>query len=172
MSKPSAERRVEENEAIASMRVVQSSPRKLNLVAQMIRGLKAQPALAALTFAKRRAANDVKKVLQAAIANAENNHQLDIDQLTVAEAFVGRGFKLKRFHARARGRGARVEKTWSNLTIIVRAGEKVAKKKAKKPTMKKDGEASVVEAKAKTKAPAKKKAAAPKKAAPKKKENA
>lgn len=173
MSKQRAERRVEENEATASMRVVQSSPRKLNLVAQMIRGLKAQPALAALTFAKRRAANDVKKVLQAAIANAENNHQLDIDQLLVAEAYVGRGFKLKRFHARARGRGARVEKTWSNLTIIVRAGDKVAKKKAKKAMGGAASSAMDKEMKpAKTKAPAKKKAAAPKKAAAKKKENA
>ena len=80
----------------------------------------AEPAIAALTFSKRRAANDVKKVLQAAIANAENNHSLDVDRLVVAEAFVGRSFKLKRFHARARGRGAAVVKTWSNLTVVVR----------------------------------------------------
>ncbi|HEX2582033.1 MAG TPA: 50S ribosomal protein L22 [Dongiaceae bacterium] len=131
MSKAKAQRRVSENEAMARMRVVQTSPRKLNLVTGMIRGLKAQPALAALTFSKRRAANDVKKVLQAAIANAENNHRLDIDQLMVAHAYVGRGFKLKRFHARARGRGARVEKTWSNLTVIVRTAE-AEEKKAKR----------------------------------------
>jgi large subunit ribosomal protein L22 len=86
----------------------------------MIRGMGAQPALAALTFSRKRAAGDVKKVLQAAIANAENNHQLDVDRLVVAEAFVGGSFKLKRFHARAKGRGVRVEKKWSNLTVIVR----------------------------------------------------
>ena len=100
--------------------VVQTTPRKLNLVAQMIRGLDAQPALAALTFSKKRAAQDVKKVLQAAIANAENNHSLDVDRLFVAEAYVGNSFRLKRFHARARGRGVKVVKLWSNLTVVVR----------------------------------------------------
>ena len=120
MSKAKTPRALKGNEASASASVIQASPRKVNLVAQMIRGLGAQPAIAALSFSKRRAANDVKKVLQAAIANAENNHSLDVDRLVVAEAFVGRSFKLKRFHARARGRGARVTKTWSNITVVVR----------------------------------------------------
>ncbi len=120
MSKPKAARRLADNEAKAAAAVVQTTPRKLNLVAEMIRGLDAAPALAALTFSRKRAAGDVKKVLQAAIANAENNHALDVDRLYVAEAYVGHALKLKRFHARARGRGARVVKEWSNLTVIVR----------------------------------------------------
>ena len=120
MSKQKTERKLKDNEAQAFASVVQTTPRKLNLVAEMIRGMGAQPALAALTFSKKRAAGDVKKVLQAAIANAENNHSLDVDRLVVAEAFVGRSLKLKRFHARARGRGARVTKTWSNITVVVR----------------------------------------------------
>lgn len=120
MSKAKTPRALGSNEASASASVIQASPRKVNLVAQMIRGLGAQPALSALTFSKRRAANDVKKVLQAAIANAENNHSLDVDRLVVAEAYVGRSLTLKRFHARARGRGARVTKTWSNITVVVR----------------------------------------------------
>ncbi len=123
MSKAKTPRALKSNEATAIASVIQASPRKVNLVAGMIRGLGAQPALAALGFSKRRSANDVKKVLQAAIANAENNHQLDVDRLYVAEAHVGRGLKLKRFHARARGRGARVVKTWSNLTVVVRERE-------------------------------------------------
>jgi large subunit ribosomal protein L22 len=102
------------------------SPRKLNLVAQAIRGLDAQPALAELTFNKRRIARDVKKVLQSAIANAENNHQLDVDRLYVAEAYVGRAFVMKRFHARARGRAGKVVKPWSNLTVVVREREETA----------------------------------------------
>ena len=126
MSKQSAPRRLDETEAKAYLHVVRTSPRKVNLVAQMIRGLGAQPAVAALTFSKRRVANEVRKVLQAAIANAENNHSLDIDRLYVAEAHVGRSMKLKRFHARARGRGVRVVKTWSNLTVIVREREENA----------------------------------------------
>ena len=120
MSKAKTPRALKSTEASASASVIQASPRKVNLVAQMIRGLGAQPALSALTFSKRRAANDVKKVLQAAIANAENNHSLDVDRLVVAEAYVGPSLKLKRFHARARGRGARVTKTWSNITVVVR----------------------------------------------------
>ena len=123
MSKAKTPRALKNTEASASASVIQASPRKVNLVAQMIRGLGAQPALSALTFSKRRAANDVKKVLQAAIANAENNHQLDVDRLYVAEASVGRGFVMKRFHARARGRGARILKPWSNLTVVVRERE-------------------------------------------------
>nr|WP_298681949.1 50S ribosomal protein L22 [uncultured Dongia sp.] len=120
MSKQKKARTLKETEAKAVASVVQTTPRKLNLVAQMIRGLDAQPALAALTFSKKRAAQDVRKVLQAAVANAENNHSLDVDRLFVAEAYVGNSFRLKRFHARARGRGVKVVKLWSNLTIVVR----------------------------------------------------
>jgi large subunit ribosomal protein L22 len=101
-------------------KMIRSSARKLNLVAELIRGKGAQAAVADLTFSKRRVAEEVKKVLQSAIANAENNHQLDVDRLFVAEATVGRALVMKRFHARARGRGARVEKPFSNLTVIVR----------------------------------------------------
>jgi large subunit ribosomal protein L22 len=120
MSKPSAERRLEDNEASAFLRALRISPRKLNLVAQMIRGKDAAAAVAALTFSRRRIAQDVRKVLQAAIANAENNHQLDVDRLYVKEATVGRAFVMKRFHTRGRGRSARVEKHFAHLTVIVR----------------------------------------------------
>ncbi|MGA8757761.1 MAG: 50S ribosomal protein L22 [Stellaceae bacterium] len=120
MSKPAAERRLADSEALASMRGLRTSARKLNLVARAIRGKTAASALAELTFSQRRIANDVKKVLQAAIANAENNHQLDVDRLYVKEATVGRAFALKRFHTRGRGRSARVEKHFSHLTVIVR----------------------------------------------------
>ncbi len=115
--------RVAENEAIARASQIRSSARKLNLVAQMIRGKDASRALADLAFSRRRIAFEVRKVLQAAIANAENNHQLDVDRLYVAEATVGRAMVMKRFHARARGRGARIEKPFSNLTVIVRERE-------------------------------------------------
>ena len=104
-------------------RLLRGSPRKLNLVAELIRGKDAGKALNELTFSKRRVAGTVKRVLQAAIANAENNHQLDVDRLYVAEASVGRAFVMKRFHARARGRGARILKPWSNLTVVVRERE-------------------------------------------------
>ena len=123
MSKQKKPRREADNEAKAVARLLRGSPRKLNLVAELIRGKDAGPALAELTFSKRRIAGSVKRVLQAAIANAENNHQLDVDRLYVAEATVGRGFVMKRFHARARGRGARILKPWSNLTVIVRERE-------------------------------------------------
>jgi large subunit ribosomal protein L22 len=123
MSKKAAPRRLAENESRAVANMIRVSPRKLNLVAQAIRGLDAQPALAELTFNKRRIARDVKKVLQSAIANAENNHQLDVDRLYVAEAYVGRAFVMKRFHARARGRAGKVVKPWSNLTVVVRERE-------------------------------------------------
>ncbi|MGE3652405.1 MAG: 50S ribosomal protein L22 [Reyranellaceae bacterium] len=126
MSKPSAPRRVAENEAIAVARVLRVSPRKLNLVAESIRGMSCPAALASLTFSHRRIAVDVKKVLQSAIANAENNHQLDVDRLYVKEASVGRTFSIKRFHARARGRAAAVHKPFSNLTVIVREREEKA----------------------------------------------
>ena len=120
MGKPAAERRLAETEAAASMRGMRTSPRKLNLVAQTIRGKTAAAALAELSFSRRRIARDVRKVLQAAIANAENNHQLDVDRLFVKEATVGRAFILKRFHTRGRGRSARVEKIFSHLTVVVR----------------------------------------------------
>ena len=119
MGKPAAERRLAETEAAASMRGLRTSPRKLNLVAQTIRGKTASAALAELAFSRRRIARDVRKVLQAAIANAENNHQLDVDRLFVKEATVGHSFALKRFHARARGRAGRVEKPFSHLTVVV-----------------------------------------------------
>ena len=120
MGKPSAARRLDDNEALASLLGLRTSPRKLNLVAQTIRGKTASAALAELSFSRRRIARDVRKVLQAAIANAENNHQLDVDRLFVKEATVGRAFVLKRFHTRGRGRSARVEKMFAHLTVVVR----------------------------------------------------
>jgi large subunit ribosomal protein L22 len=120
MGKPAAPRRLDETEAQACLRGLRTSPRKLNLVAETIRGKTAASALAELTFSHRRIARDVKKVLQAAIANAENNHQLDVDRLYVKEATVGRALVLKRFHTRGRGRSARVEKLFSHLTVVVR----------------------------------------------------
>jgi len=126
MSKKTAERRLADNEAQAVARVLRTSPRKLNLVCQTIRGRSAEQALAELTFSKRRIARDVKKTLQSAIANAENNHQLDVDRLFVAEATVGRSFVMKRFRARARGRVGRLIKPWSRLTLVVREREETA----------------------------------------------
>jgi large subunit ribosomal protein L22 len=123
MSKPTTSRALAETEASAYARALRGSPRKLNLVAQSIRGKAANAALAELTFSPRRVARDVKKVLQSAIANAENNHQLDVDRLVVKEATVGRAFGLKRFHARGRGRSAQVEKYYSNLLVVVRERE-------------------------------------------------
>jgi len=120
MGKQASTRRLDENEATSVMRGLLTSPRKLNLVAKTIRGKAASSALAELTFSRRRIARDVKKVLQAAIANAENNHQLDVDRLFVKEATVGRAFVLKRFHTRGRGRSARVEKMFAHLTVVVR----------------------------------------------------
>jgi large subunit ribosomal protein L22 len=120
MSKPATPRRLDETEAKAYLHGIKVSPRKLNLVAQSIRGLSAAAALNELSFSRRRIAHDVKKALQAAIANAENNHQLDVDRLYVKEASVGRAFGMKRFHARGRGRAARIEKYFSNLTVVVR----------------------------------------------------
>jgi large subunit ribosomal protein L22 len=120
MGKTANPPRVAENEARAYAKLIRTSPQKLNLVAQLIRGKTAQAALADLTFSKRRVANEVKKVLQSAIANAENNHQLDVDRLFIREATVGKTLVMKRFHARGRGRSSRVEKPFSNLTIVVR----------------------------------------------------
>ncbi len=119
MSKQARERTLGDNEAKAELRNIRTSPRKLNLVAQLIRGKAVGAALADLTFSKRRIAQDVKKALQSAVANAENNHQLDVDRLVVKEASVGKGLVMKRFHARGRGRGAPVRKPFSHITVIV-----------------------------------------------------
>ena len=126
MGKVSRPRTLKDTEAMASAKSIRVSPRKLNLVAGQIRGKGAQAALAELTFSPRRVARDVKKVLESAIANAENNHQLDVDRLYVAEASVGKSFVMKRFQARARGRAGRIEKPFSNLTLIVREREETA----------------------------------------------
>jgi large subunit ribosomal protein L22 len=123
MSKPKRERDLDDNQAQAVARNVRSSPRKLNLVAELIRGLPAGQARAALTFSKRRIAKQVRKVLDSAIANAENNHALDVDRLVVETATVGRSVVMKRFHARGRGRSSRIEKWFSHITIIVRQRE-------------------------------------------------
>jgi large subunit ribosomal protein L22 len=129
MSKQAKPRREADNEAKAVLRNVRVSPRKLNLLAQSIRGKNAAKALAELTFSPRRIAQDVKKALQSAIANAENNHQLDVDRLVVTEASVGKAIVMKRFHARARGRGAAVIKPFSHLTIVVREKQEEAEAK-------------------------------------------
>src|SRR5689334_16179744 len=120
MSKEKRARALADNEAKAIAKMLRVSPQKLNLVAQLIRGKKVSSALADLQFSRKRIAVDVRKCLESAIANAENNHDLDVDDLVVAQAFVGKALVMKRFHARARGRGARIEKPFSNLTIVVR----------------------------------------------------
>ena len=119
MGKQSNPRILADSEAKSVVRNLRVSPQKLNLVATMIRGLDVNKAIAALSFSRRRIADDVKKALQSAIANAENNHSLDVDRLYVKEAHVGKGLVMKRFKARARGRGARILKPYSHLTIIV-----------------------------------------------------
>ena len=126
MGKASTARRLADNEAQAVGRMIHTSPQKLNLVAQLIRGKKAERALADLTFSRRRVAVQVKKVLESAIANAENNHDLDVDSLVVSEAFVGKNLVMKRFRPRAKGRAARIVKPFSQLTIIVREVEEKA----------------------------------------------
>ena len=119
MSKPKHERSLAETEAQAVTRNIRVSPRKLNLAAGLIRGRRAQDAVATLTFSKRRISDTVKKTLESAIANAENNHSLDVDKLVVARAEVGRSIVMKRFQARGRGKAARVEKWFSHLKIVV-----------------------------------------------------
>jgi large subunit ribosomal protein L22 len=126
MSKPKTERSLADNQAEAIARNIRISPRKLNLVAGSIRNLPASRAIADLTFSKRRIAQQVKKTLESAIANAENNHQLDVDKLYVKIAEVGRGIVMKRFHARGRGRSATIEKWFSHLKIVVEEREAVA----------------------------------------------
>ena len=120
MSKQKSPRALPENEAKAVCRMLRISPQKLNLLAQLIRGKKVDAALADLEFSRKRIALDVRKTLQSAIANAENNHSLDVDDLFVAEAHVGKALVLKRFSPRARGRAGRIEKPFANLTIVVR----------------------------------------------------
>lgn len=123
MGKKAAVRTLADNEAMASVKMLRISPQKLNLVAQSIRGLSAGTALAELQFSNKRIAKDVKKVLEAAIANAENNYDLDVDRLVVKEAFVGKAFVMKRWRPRARGRIGKLLKPWANLKIVVREVE-------------------------------------------------
>jgi len=123
MGKEKNPRRVADNEAMAKVRMLKTSPQKLNLVAQLIRGKKVDRALNELTFSKRRIAIDVKKCLQSAIANAENNHNLDVDELIVAEAYVGKNLVMKRGRPRGRGRFGRINKPFAELTIKVREVE-------------------------------------------------
>ena len=123
MGKRKAERRLDETEAMAFAKTMRVSPQKLNLVAQTIRGISADAALASLAFSRRRIAGEVRKVLESAIANAENNHQLDVDRLYVKEATVGKTMVMKRFRARARGRIGGIQKPFSNLTVIVKERE-------------------------------------------------
>jgi large subunit ribosomal protein L22 len=153
MGKESRARVLADNQAKAVGYNIRTSPRKLNLVAQIIRGKRAENALNELTFSRKRVASVVKKVLQSAIANAENNHDLDVDDLVVKEASVGKNMVLKRFHARARGRGASIEKPFAQITIIVeekrekepeqkaapekKGGKSANKTAAKKPAAKK-----------------------------------
>jgi large subunit ribosomal protein L22 len=126
MGKEKNPRRAAENEAIATLRMLKTSPQKLNLVAGLIRGKPVDKALAALQFSKRRIAGDVKKALESAIANAENNHGLDVDELVVAEAWVGKNLVMKRGRPRARGRFGRIQKPFSQITIKVRQVEEQA----------------------------------------------
>jgi large subunit ribosomal protein L22 len=123
MSKTGHPRALADNEAKAVARMLRISPQKLNLVAQLIRGKKVQTALADLEFSRKRIAKDVRKCLESAIANAENNHDLDIDDLVVSQAHVGKGLVIKRFHARGRGRAGKIMKPFSHLTIVVRQAE-------------------------------------------------
>jgi large subunit ribosomal protein L22 len=123
MSKTSHPRSLADNEAKAVARMLRVSPQKLNLVAQLIRGKKVQTALADLEFSRKRIARDVRKCLQSAIANAENNHDLDIDDLVVSQAHVGKGLVIKRFVPRGRGRSGKIMKPFSHLTIVVRQVE-------------------------------------------------
>ncbi len=126
MSKKKRERTLSDNEAKAISRNLRVSPQKLNLLAQLIRGKKVSTALADLEFSRKRIARDVRKCLESAIANAENNHDLDVDDLVVVQAHVGKAIVLKRFTPRARGRAGRISKPFSNLTIVVREVEAAA----------------------------------------------
>lgn len=125
MGKRRTERRLKENEAMAVARRLRTGARKLNLVAGLIRGLPAEKALAQLKFSPRRISGEVKKVLESAIANAENNHNLDVDRLVVAEAYVGKSLTMKRWRPRARGRMGRIIKPFSRITVVVREQEEI-----------------------------------------------
>lgn len=126
MGKKSFQRPLADNEAMASVKMMRVSPQKLNLVCGTIRGKSCEAALGQLAFSKRRIANEVKAVLESAIANAENNHQLDVDRLYVAEATVGKAMVMKRWKARARGRVGKIHKPFSNLRLVVREREETA----------------------------------------------
>ena len=126
MGKPQRERTLSEHEAKAVTRLLSVSPQKLNLLAQLIRGKKVDRALADLAFSRKRVAQDVKKTLESAIANAENNHDLDVDALVVSEAYVGKGLVMKRMRARARGRSGRIQKPFAQITVVLRQVEEVA----------------------------------------------
>ena len=126
MGKPQRERTLKDNEAKAVTRLIRVSPQKLNLVAQLIRGKKVDRTLADLTFSRKRIAKDVKKTLESAIANAENNHDLDVAAVVVSEAYVGKNIVMKRIQARARGRASRILKPFSQMTVVVRQVEEPA----------------------------------------------
>ena len=126
MGKPKRERSLADNQAMAGARLLRTSPRKLDLVAELIRGLPADKALTQLAFSRRRIAGEVRKVLLAAVANAENNHDLDVDRLVVREASVGKSLVMKRFRPRARGRVGRIRKPFSRLRIVVEEREEAA----------------------------------------------
>lgn len=147
MGKPSHERRLPNNEAQAVAKSLRISPQKLNLVAGLIRGKKVEQAMAELEFSQKRIAGDVRKVVMSAVANAENNHGLDVNELVVAEAYVGKNLILKRFHARGRGRGSQVLKPFSQLTVVVRQVEEEAEKPKKAAPKKPAAKKSAKEAK-------------------------
>ena len=158
MGKDSRARVLADHQAMAIGRNIRVSPRKLNLVAQQIRGKKVDRALNELTFSQKRIASVVKKTLQSAIANAENNHDLDVDDLVVAEASVGKNLVMKRFHARARGNAGGIEKFFSQITIVVEEKREEAKEEAKAPAKGKAAAAKKTSGKAPAKKPAAKKA--------------
>ena len=164
MGKESRARVLKDHQAMAVARNIRVSPRKLNLVAQQIRGKKVDRALSELTFSQKRIAGVVKKTLQSAVANAENNHDLDVDDLVVAEASVGKNLVMKRFHARARGNAGGIEKFFSQITIVVEEKREEKKEEAKAPASKGKSAAK----KSSGKAPAKKPAAQTAKAKAKK----
>ena len=137
MGKPSHQRRLPNTEAQAVMRSLRISPQKLNLVATMIRGKKVDTALAELEFSQKRISDDVRKCVMSAVANAENNHNLDVNELIVSEAYVGKNLTLKRFHARGRGRGSQILKPFAQLTVVVRQVAEDKTEKAK-PAAKKN----------------------------------
>ena len=159
MGKESRARVLKDNQAMAIARNIRVSPRKLNLVAQQIRGKKVERALNELTFSQKRIAGTVKKVLQSAIANAENNHDLDVDDLVVTEASVGKNLVMKRFHPRARGNSGGIEKFFAQITIVVEEKREEKKAEAAAPAKKKSSGKKPAAKKPAAKAKAKKEAA-------------